>query len=137
MRIRSRLAPLLIVPLVGLLGVTAFQVTNAVQQSREATDLKSGAELGLASFQLIDALQAERQLLAADQPVTPETRAAVDAASAEVRSRAAVEGGALEAMATRALSRMALSLSAAVACASRRSRSSRATRAPRAQSRIG
>ena len=105
MRIRSRLALLLIVPLVGLLGVTAFQVTNAVQQSREATDLKSGAELGLASFQLIDALQAERQLLAADQPVTPETRAAVDAASAEVRSRAAVEGGALEAMATRALSR--------------------------------
>ena len=66
MRIRSRLALLLIVPLVGLLAVTGYQVVQAVQQSREAARLSESAGLSQASYDLIDALQAERKLLASD-----------------------------------------------------------------------
>jgi signal transduction histidine kinase len=106
MRIRSRLMLLLIVPLVGLLAVTGFQVVQAIQQSREAARLSDGAELAQASYRLIDALQAERALLATDQPVTKATRAAVTAASADVKSKADAEGGALQELTDRALSRV-------------------------------
>ena len=106
MRIRSRLALLLIVPLVGLLAVAGYQVVNASQQSLDASRLSAGADLSLASYRLIDALQAERQLLAADQPVTTASRGAVKTAQSRVKALSGAEGGTLRVLVALALERV-------------------------------
>jgi signal transduction histidine kinase len=106
MGIRSRLMLLLVVPLVGLLAVTGYAMATAVQQSRDAAKLSGNAEVSLASYDLIDAMQAERKVLAAGQPTTDELRGAVTAASDRLRALADEQGGALDAMADRALARV-------------------------------
>jgi signal transduction histidine kinase len=95
----------LLVPLLALLAVTTYQVRSAAADAREASRLADGAELGLAAFDLIDVLQAERAALAADEPLPEGSRASVERAASALRARAAAVGGELEARAERALRR--------------------------------
>jgi signal transduction histidine kinase len=105
MGIRSRLMLLLVVPLVGLLGVTGYAMATAVQQSRDASELSGNAEVALAAYDLVDAMQAERQVLAAGQPTTPELRDEVTSASERLRVLADRQGGTIQSLAERALAR--------------------------------
>ncbi|UDY37877.1 ATP-binding protein [Dermatobacter hominis] len=114
MGIRSRLMLLLVVPLVGLLGVTGYAMATAVQQSRDAAKLSGNAEVSLAAYDVVDAMQAERQVLAAGQPTTEELRGAVTSSSEQLRALAAQQGGALKAMTDRALDRVEAAGSLAV-----------------------
>lgn len=97
----------LLVPFLALLAVTTYQVRSAAADAREASRRAEGAELGLTAFDLIDALQAERAALAADEPLPEGSRAAVERATSALRARAAAVGGELEAGAERALRRTA------------------------------
>jgi len=106
MGIRNRLLLLLVVPLVGLLVVTGNAMAHAVQRSGDAAELSGQAQVSLASYQLVDALQAERQVLAAGQPVTPAMRSAVDAATAGLTAEAERQGGELRTMTARAVERV-------------------------------
>ncbi|HPU38639.1 MAG TPA: HAMP domain-containing protein [Microthrixaceae bacterium] len=105
MGIRSRLMLLLVVPLVGLLAVGGYAMYNAVLQSRDAAELGGNAEVSLAAFGLVDALQAEREVLAQGKPTTEALRSAVTDASSELRSKANAQGGELKALSERALLR--------------------------------
>lgn len=106
MGIRNRLLLLLVVPLSGLLVVTGIAMFDAVGRSGDATELRGNAEVSLAADGLVDALQSERQVLAAGQPPGSEARAAVEAATSRLRAVAARQGGALEQMAVEAIDRV-------------------------------
>ncbi len=97
---------LLVVPLVGLIAVTGYAMTTAMRQSRDAARLSGNAQVSLAAFALVDALQAERHVLAAGQPTTDELRAAVESATEELRRLADEQGGALATATDRALPRV-------------------------------
>ena len=97
---------LLAIPLVGLLAVTGYGVYLGATQSREASALQQRTDLALSSYQLIDALQAERSALIQDQASTPELRGEVEASAAALTSQAAVVGGELQAATERALGRV-------------------------------
>ena len=83
--IRSRLLLLLAVPLTGLLLVTGFAMNSAVRQSRDAARLRSTAEVSLASYRLVDALQAERKVLAAGEATNARLRDDIVSAAGELR----------------------------------------------------
>lgn len=104
--IRNRLLLLLAVPLVGLLAVTGYAMFEAAGRSREAASLSGDAQVSLASYRLVDALQAERKVLAVGQPSDAALRSAVVTASGALRARAAGQGGILEHMTTQALRRV-------------------------------
>lgn len=113
MGIRSRLMLLLVVPLAGLLAVTGYAMVAAVQQSRDAAQLSGNADVALAAYGLVDALQAERHVLAAGSPTTDDMRAEVSDASERLRAEAAEQGGLLQEMSERALDRSAAASSLA------------------------
>lgn len=96
---------LLVVPLVGLLAVGGYAMYNAVLQSRDAAELSGNAEVSLAAFGLVDALQAEREVLAQGKPTTEALRSAVTSATAKLQAKANAQGGELKAMTDRALQR--------------------------------
>jgi signal transduction histidine kinase len=106
MRIGGRLLLLLAVPLVGLLAVTGYGVVSGVLQARDASALQERTDLALVTYDLIDALQAERSALVDGVPTPPEARDAVQAGKDAVAARSAEIGGEIAAEAERALVRV-------------------------------
>ncbi len=106
MGIRNRLLALLVVPLVGLLAVTGYAMFDAVGRSKDASELSADARVGLASYRLVDALQAERQVLAAGQPSNAGLRSAVREATLQLSALGARQGGDLAAATAEAVERV-------------------------------
>jgi len=105
--IRGRLLLLLAVPLAGLLLITGYAMSSAVRQSRDAARLRATAEVSLASYRLIDALQAERKVLAAGKPTDARLHDDIGSAADELRRLADEQGGQLQVATERALDRVA------------------------------
>lgn len=104
--IRARLLLLLAVPLTALLAVTGLAMYNAVGRSRDAAELSANAQVSLASYRLVDALQAEREVLAAGGAADDGSRGAVADASSALVARAAEQGGDVERAAAHAIQRV-------------------------------
>jgi signal transduction histidine kinase len=113
MGIGSRLLLLLAIPLTALLVVTGFGVYRGATQAGAAAELSQRTDLALASYALVEDLQAERQLLVTEDRTSPELRASVDAASDELSRQAGEVGGSLQASTDAALRRVAASRSVA------------------------
>jgi signal transduction histidine kinase len=97
MGIGGRLLLLLAIPLTGLLVVTGYGVYSGATRAAEARELSGRTDLALASYRLIDDLQAERAELVASDRTTPELRAAVEASTEALIAQAAEVGGPIQA----------------------------------------
>jgi signal transduction histidine kinase len=106
-RIGTRLALLLVVPLAGLVAMTAIQATAAVRQYQDAADLRARARVAVAATRLADALQDERTAMAESRTTGPRLRGAVERGVAQLRDLRADVTGADRELLDRALGRAA------------------------------
>lgn len=97
MGIGGRLLLLLAIPLTGLLMVTGYGVYLGATRAADASELSGRTDLALASYRLIDDLQAERAELVTQDRTTPELRAAVEASTEALIAQAGQVGGPLQA----------------------------------------
>ncbi len=113
MGIGPRLQLVLAIPLTALLLVSGFGVHRGATQNRAAAALTERTDLALASYRLIESLEAERQLLVAEDRTTAELRGAVDASRSRVSALAAKVGGDLQVITETALDRVGAAQSVA------------------------
>ena len=113
MGIGSRLLLLLAIPLTALLVVTGYGVYRGATQARDAAALTERTDVALSSYTLVEALQAERASLVAEDRTSPELRASVTTSADELAARAAVVGGSIQAATDEALARVAAAQSVA------------------------
>ena len=113
MGIGSRLLLLLAIPLAALMVVTGYGVYQGASQAREASALTERTDLALASYALVEDLQAERALLVAEDRTSPELSGAVQRSMDVVSRQADSVGGALETETDAALGRVAAAQSIA------------------------
>lgn len=113
MGIGRRLLLLLAIPLTALLVVTGYGVARGASQAREASELTQRTDLALRGYELVEDLQAERQMLVTEDATTPELSAAVRESSAAMATQASQVGGALAASTEAALRRVAAAQSVA------------------------
>ena len=107
MGIGSRLLLLLAIPLTALLVVTGYGVYLGATNARDAAALTERTDLALASYALVEDLQAERASLVAEDRTSPELRSAVQESSDALARQAGVVGGPLQAATDDALGRVA------------------------------
>lgn len=93
MGIGSRLLLLLAIPLAALLAVTGYGVYRGATQSSDASALAGRTDVALASYALVEDLQAERAELVEVDRTSPELRGAVEESTAALTDRAAAAGG--------------------------------------------
>ena len=106
MGIGPRLQLVLAIPLTALLVVAGVAAQRGATQAREATGLGDRTDLALATYALIEDLQAERKLLVGEGVASPELRTEVSSAADRVASLAAGAGEGLQAATAAALVRV-------------------------------